>query len=718
VAGTFSSGGSLVLGAWRARAAAALALVLFLGALGTGVVAQEPSSAERAPTTLTERMDRAIDAAIIEAALDPDALRTWVAEQVAVDDRPGVRRGARGALLAMRGSELDRALLLAAMLERAGMPVRFALCDMPTANELSTGQAAAGPADSRPVLAIEYIEEIAAAISDPELRAALYRVAELRSQRLAENEESVRVLAGALRQLPPGGPVAEVADVSSEAAPRRHAWVQMAWGADWRDMDVASATGTPPCEPDSVTDELPPEMGERVRIALWVERRSGGSLTRAEALVHEALLADLATSSIAFAFGEPTGLIERPSIAAGSLSAYTPILLIDGEVVRGTPIALPPADPRIGEVIGERIDEVVDALDSSAAPEEADREHEPYTAAWLEFDLLGTDGSVTNLRSDVFDRIGIAGRVAGDAATAEVAPLEVVAGEYADLGAWWQVGILLDEVSSPEAADPGLDLETLPGIAASLDSLLRLFAAVYRDMGGRADGPIILLAGLSLDAGPDGRWGEPVERLLLDALHVPGAAPSDPESAARDAQAVLGAESLLMDLLELGSGTSGSALVFSGAQASSVPLVLITPGDLVDIPGASVEAVARMTLRLDAGHRLLVPASAPSVGESRALAWWVIDPRTGAVRDEHETGRHTAVTENQAQLHWSVRAMQHMRKVGCAVVGPVAIAGAALFLVSGGTVGGDAAKFGVKVAEAREKNRRAGEVARQISCGK
>jgi hypothetical protein len=71
----------------------------------------------------------------------------------------------------------------------------------------------------------------------------------------------------------------------------------------------------------------------------------------------------------------------------------------------------------------------------------------------------------------------------------------------------------------------------------------------------------------------------------------------------------------------------------------------LAPGDTVQVTGASPAALARLTANLDAGYSLLTPATAPAAYGTAKTAWWVIDPATGLVRDEHESGRHQDDTE-------------------------------------------------------------------------
>jgi hypothetical protein len=78
--------------------------------------------------------------------------------------------------------------------------------------------------------------------------------------------------------------------------------------------------------------------------------------------------------------------------------------------------------------------------------------------------------------------------------------------------------------------------------------------------------------------------------------------------------------------------------IFDEARRLAVPLrVLKTPGDASALP-YSPDALARLTAALESGHIAVAPERPIEfVGAPRA-GWWLVDPTSGAVADQLDTG--------------------------------------------------------------------------------
>lgn len=720
-----------------------MATIIAVGTMASGALGQSPSEG---PPALSARIDAAIAATAQDLLFDVDAQRVWVAEHIDQEDYEGTLKGPRGTFLTRAANELDKVRLLGAFLDASLVPYRFASCELADGNVAGAATTDAVPT-SHPAtppdegtLAIESSDEIIAAITDPELRSAFEAVVQARDAARSSSAAAATVLADAIETAPDAvmaGPtgVASSGSVSPENGPPAlyaHVWIQAMKGPTWRDLDLTTESGEPPCTAEGTFDRLPERWDHRVRLALEVEQRVAGSLVTSEALSVTVPTADVATSPITFGFGESGGFLSGIPWTSGTLVRHTPVLAIDGQVTSDTPLSLPPSGvdrgvlDRITDALGSG-DEGGGALGGGAlggvlGDESSESEvpgdvvePEPITGAWLRIDLLPPDGPPVELRSDVFDRIGIEARAAGTAESADVQPLAEVSGGQSDLLAMWQIGLLLGEVRAPEGAADGLvDPTSADGLAASVDAWLRIFPAAYHDLGGRGTGPTVLLAGITEALGAD---GEPASGVVLDALHVPGPDDLDAPGIASDAQAVVAAETLMLDLLELRDVPLGdAAAVFEAAHDQGIGLRWLAPGDDPSIPGASAAAQARMRQRLTAGQSLLTPVSAPSLAGVTTTAWWTRDPASGLWRDEHESGRHADMVEDTVQTEQSITWAKRYRDLACRYAGAVALAGSLLYVGTGGAVGGDAVKGVVKIAQTAEENRKRGEAATKIAC--
>lgn len=688
--------------AGMSRPTALLAVVLssslLAGLLPAAAAAQDPAT-PGSGSTLTQRLQTAI--ADDAAALGGDAgvLREYVASRIGYEAYEGVLKGAVGAYLTGTANGADQALLLAALLEAAGdgAELRFAVCE-PEA-ELSAGlhDQSALVAEGR-LLAIDRLAEFADRIEDEALRAAIDEAAALRQAAKAEAER------GALRlsdELFRNG----YAAAATQEALIGHVWLQRFDGSGWIDLDTTTPDGSARCEPGSTSADLDGLMDHRLRLRLTAEQREDGYRSETELLAADFTTAELAASRVALLFGEPAGLLEVLD-PASEPATYTPLLRIDGQSFEGTPIELPRPAQGIGGGISETVEglgglfeELPSGIEEEGLEEEGLEADDAgglfgdigaddsgsaseLTGLWLDIELLAPDGQVVELRSELLDRIGIAARAAGEADIADLAPLDEAAGDYAALTNLWQIGLLLGEASAAEVAmDDPLDVSSIDSYSAQLDRLLRTFPALRRDMGGHAAGPAVVLAGLT--SGLD-EAGELASRLVLDALYVPGRAPSDELAAARDAQATLAAESLLAELAgETDAVADDARAVLGRAADAGTPLAYLVPGEAAGAIEASPAALARIGARLDAGYALLVPESPVDIDGVSATAWWSIDPATGVVRDEHENGRSSESVEYAGSTARTLTTMERFRRFGCRIARPLATVSLVLFLGTG-----------------------------------
>ncbi len=661
--------------------------------LATGMpgpaLAQDPSF-DAARASLAARVSRAIDAQVDRLAADPEAIRAWIHQAVVQRSYTGVLQGPLGAFLTRSANDVDQSLLLGLMLERSMVRYRYASC----------AGTSSGDDHPRPRFASlppeQVAQAIAGAVTDPELRAAALALPGSLERLRSANDAAAGRLAGLLEE----HAIEMPASVAGSSDADRHVWVQAASGTRWLDLDTTTGTGAPPCVADRTDISLSEDLAHRLRIELDVEYRRGDEIRITTPLSTELRLSTAALSPITFAFGAPESIGSRMGEILEGRAKYQPVLVIGEDVVTGTPIEIRATDGgAIGGLFGPD-DDTVDEL----------------TGAWLRFTVEAPGGTQTQLVSEVVDRIGPAARDAGESATAPIADLAVVDDEYAAIDTIWQVAVATGPIALPNAATD-LSLTLAPGgqTTAPIDAALRLYPSIVAGLGGDPVGVTLLLAGVMPILGDD---GEPRTRVVLDALQVPGAVPSDRGAAARDAQAVVGAERALMELLGIEPTPLGDAAsVFEAAETAGIPWTVLRPGDTPAIEGASPDTSARVARQLAAGNHVLTPSSVPAVASGRGTAWWSVDPDTGVVRDEHESGRHSEFAEYSNQNAQTVGYAERFRRFACSASRPIMLAATLWWFGSGFDPSAGALLDEVATAaEAAEANRRRGEEARQAAC--
>ena len=638
----------------RASLATTLAATLTVTSAGS-LLAQSSETVEPDPDnqpTITGRVETAIAGWAMELGGDPVAVTGFVADHVRSEPYDGVFKGAGGAYLTGAANAADQALLAASLLSGspAAPPIRFAYCalDEATGNALATEWAA----EPVPVPAVDSLEEVVTEIPEGELRQALEEVVAFHSDVSAQADEDAAALAADLeaagwQAVPPVPPTLT-----------EHVWLQADIDGVCADFHSSTPDGAPPRAAMETFEALPPAMAHRLTIRVIAEHLTGGVLEETTRLELARATSELATARMAFAFGEPAGLIGAAR-ASDADWAYTPVLRVDNETIAGEPLSLPAIQSTTGaafesaaEGLGGLLggDGAEDAgggllggLGSDEQAVEAPAVDSP-TGAWLELELERPHDDALIVRSEIFDRVGAAARQAQPAALTP-AELATIGGDYAAMQSLWQIGLIPGPNLAPEGV-PSLDgvlLTSFDGHSGSLDALLRSFPGWQGRWRGTPGLPTVLLLGLETDV--DGS-GEADERVILDALHVPGRYPTDASGAARDAYSALVAEAMLHSAAADEADPLGSATgVFRAARAAGTPMLHVADVADLDTVQASEAALARLGERVAAGYTAVVPATPPTVGKASATSWFLIDPVTGIVRDQHENGRHTEYGE-------------------------------------------------------------------------
>lgn len=244
-------------------------------------------------------LDKAIDRSqfdidVLAAALGPniDAIFYFVRDRIRYEPYYGVLRGARGTLLGRAGNALDRSLLLAALLTRAGYKTEIASGDLDETKARSLVDRAfeptPGAANTFPNIA-NLDAEVARALNVDAGTLATIGEDLKRNGKIAEEalshqvdedtRELVAKLGGAGVTLPGAIPISRL---TAEA--REHYWVRCLVSDKWIDLDSAFADAKPGQVYASLSGEfsdtaVPPELFHRfsLKVTLRVAEVSNGN---------------------------------------------------------------------------------------------------------------------------------------------------------------------------------------------------------------------------------------------------------------------------------------------------------------------------------------------------------------------------------------------------------------------------------------------------------
>jgi transglutaminase-like putative cysteine protease len=224
------------------------------------IVADIERAAALAATELegfsSDRLQREL--VLEQTGSDPMAIRDWVSQHTTWVPYEGVLRGADGVLMDRTGNSLDRALLLAALLDDAGHATRLTHAslspDAAASVVASSGAAVDGDAATPPLEAV------------PELAGYL--------EAIERNSEAVLGLVDSS--------VDSAAELdAADAAAADHWWVQAEVDGTWQDLDPAGliVEGVPEVvEASDETDALA-DLRHSVTIRLVAERTEPDEVT-------------------------------------------------------------------------------------------------------------------------------------------------------------------------------------------------------------------------------------------------------------------------------------------------------------------------------------------------------------------------------------------------------------------------------------------------------
>lgn len=616
---------------------------------------------------------RHLTPAHIAAALgkDPAQIFAFVRDAIGYEAYSGFMRGPRGTLLALSGNSVDRAALVASLLEQAGHRVRYARGTLSErdARELVEGMWAElpFPAATPGPTPDDSVERTALEV----LRGAIKRDHDLITTHFRKVRRPEARAAGV-----------EPNQLLEEA--RAHYWVQYSKNGQWVDLDPSFADAAPGrtyARAEETFERLPDSLSHRLTVRIRLEEYSAGTPSTRDLLVHTARIADLAGDDLVLVhlpedWSEAGGADGTQSTA--QITSVKPVLIVGDQIVTGQPFRTGSGDA------GERVRSILSG-EGTRRPAAA-----VATAEWVEFELIGP-GGVETVTREIFDVVGKARRTAGPNLSADevqarkarapdfdneptVYGIRIAAGSV-----HWRhlIGIKEgDAVPGSPAADP-LDVSAVlsrvnNGFAAIADRLVRRLKTPKGSLLFYPAGPRILIA--ELNVSPTGT------RVSFDLRHpnrraaIRGATQEEARAGQRLRGVVEGTlERVLIEALtQQLPGTQDRVPVMSTstvlelAAAEGVPIEVLT-GE-AGLPGADVPEDARARLREDLLRGMLAvgPTRPVLLGQRLRFAWWRIDPQSGqtiGVTDEglHQTSTEKPTTEGGAKTQTRVIVQRDLR---------------------------------------------------------
>jgi len=602
--------------------------------------------------------DRFDVAAVAElCGRDADDLKAWVGDNTDALPYRGALRGSTGVLMDRAGNSLDRALLLAELLQGAGYEVRLANATLQEAQA----------------------EQVLKLASAPRKRAgAVTDIAEAQAARARAQAQAERLLTAL------GPPPSATNQAAQMAAVADHWWVQRQQAGQWVDVDLYGLSGLTPAQtlPLSANPaQLPldPKDLHEVELRVVIEVLRGGKLTSDRVLTHKFRTAENLGRTINFrhTVGKPIpepdmedGAEARKRLRANLVGqeVFLPVLLVEDRTILeasfttdGTIDRNPRMNPA-GELGGKMAD-VFGGLTGSpdAGPKGV------LTAEWIEYEIRVPGQQPQTVRRPVFDLIGPAARAAGVSA---LPPLEEPARLSRALAMVSQTQIFLQPcdlspmfvmyqqaraeirdkqywINAVEGA-PGSEFQMARGFErlGLRDATSSLFALMRRAIGPAPDSvyvdqPNIIhfrdLVEPALDGGMTRRRG-------MDLAFTSTAALSAPDEAFA-IQVRQGVADTLAEHLALGDGASPDENTVGVFEAAAQPgLVRAADAASVQKMQLPADAAARAKADVDQGHVLVLASST-----SGRWSWWRVNAATGQTIGVMDNGYHAALTEQEAQ---------------------------------------------------------------------
>jgi hypothetical protein len=630
----------------------------------------------------------------------PQQLADWVRTYTYWIPYRGELRGATGVLMDGQGNSLDRAVLLATLLQKAGHTIRLAhrKLSRDQALELMPALAAIRTEAFRPAPSVPLIspDDLRRAATHYDLGADNRNAsASFEGFARAAAEAKTRVADQSARLLQSIGPTEARSDwgdrfTAAVEAMRDHWWVQRFAGNRWVDLDITDAEDrlrtSITSEGEAIALDAAPEQGRSHELTIRViaERWSPEGLTERRALEHVVRPHEVLGQPLVLQFWPMDVLLSMTAPASSKSVAASEswgVLLLTGAEVSATGVVQANGDdPDAGYKggfggLGGAIGNAVGVKPRPAGS---------LSAVWIEYEIRTPGMAPETIRRTVFDLIGPAARAAssspalamddgktrarqaGMSMRTEILPLVCrIAPEFvAHLAAQTLLGSrqLLEAVT--QNAEPGVLADHFAQTSAPTVSGLYALA-LARTAWSRRPGVLfderISLFTKHVYRGVSG--GRPVVFEATDIVTSRSGVDLHEWDgfAARLEQGVLDANA--ESLIHVDHQVIGNA---GAAYKASASWARIEMPDAVNRLLLPPDTRRRIQQDLSAGYVVVAPIATIPDGPNTFAGWWRIDPATGDVLGlgPHGWGESQPVGERGAQQTWSQAAMAMLRKMG------------------------------------------------------
>lgn len=613
-----------------------------------------------------------------ELGYDVEKIFRFVADEVRYEAYSGALRGANGTLWSLAGNSVDKSILLAALLDEALVDYRFAIGRLDDAGiERLTAAMTSDPGDvaatiiratdtslaPRPAGVLgEPVATPGPDLSDVDqekvdaLTATAAKAFELAGSRL---DAQIDFIQSALSRAKIDIPAFTGARLPDQEA-GRHIWVQVADGPVWVDYAPAVHGAVPgeisTAETPETRDDIPEDLFHMVTVRFVAEEFINGSNVRRDSISYQAASIDLVNVPISVNVMPPSsfkalGLTINqlftgdatfvPTLVAGSLAITADVPIVFGSK-------------------GGGILDVPDETTQNDGPAEGET-----LALWLAVDVVSPGVDPVTVERPLLDRIGNQVRLEDQEQIdfSTIAPVTIVTDSDGQqvIPELARASILSVTSASLPATFAVEDTENLEvfgelmlasaGMTAFRDGL-RIDAEMPRGFQTYISGPHVSLASMELADPTD---AESAVTVSIDLLHHTSSAMRVGKSASTEAAVhpllVNGvlyqiAEEMMLDPTVIGPMDArgitvepGVGSLISMAVAAGVDIVAVTDPEQLAALDLEPVAAARLTRALREGSIAILPAESVEIAGAPRSGWWLIDPLSGATRDERDDGR-------------------------------------------------------------------------------